>query len=96
MNMSNEIHLTRHARVRMQQRGVRPQVLSWLLEFGAKAYDGHGGHVRYFDERARRRIGQEVGADWRRFRDRLDTYAVVAHDGGVVTVGHRYRRRRRR
>ncbi len=41
--------VTRHAQVRMQQRGVPPLILEWLLKYGAIEHDGHGGHVRYFD-----------------------------------------------
>lgn len=89
--------LTAHARVRMQQRGVRREVVQWLLQFGSRTYDGRGAQIRYFDERARERIRKTMGEDaLRRAHDRLDSYAVVANDGQVVTVGHQYRRQRRR
>lgn len=89
--------LTAHAQVRMQQRGVRREVVDWLLQFGARTYDGHGAQILYFDARARERIRSAVGDEaLRRSHDRLGSYAVVANDGQVVTVGHRYRRRRRR
>jgi hypothetical protein len=89
--------LTDHARLRMQQRGVRREVVELLLQFGSRAYDGHGAQIRYFDGRACKRIRRAMGDEaLRRYHDRLDSYAVVANDGQIVTVGHRYRRRRRR
>jgi hypothetical protein len=95
--MSMDTRLSHHARVRMQQRGVRPELVQWLLQFGSRDYDGKGGQIRYFDDRARRRLFGEIDAEaMRRVRDHLDSYAVVANDGKVVTVGHRYRRRWRR
>ena len=89
--------VTRHAQVRMQQRGVPSLILAWLLKYGATEHDGHGGHVRYFDKASKRRIGREAGVIvLRRMHELFDSYAVVANDGDVVTVGHRYRRRKRR
>ncbi len=89
--------LTAHARVRMQQRGVHREVVQWLLQFGSRTFDGRGAQIRYFDGRARARLREAMGDDvLRRAHGRLDSYAVVANDGYVVTVGHRYRRQRRR
>lgn len=73
--------LTAHARRRMRGRGIRPEALEALLEFGREAFDHHGGVVLYFDKRARRRAG---GGS--------DVYAVLGMDGRVMTVGHRLRR----
>lgn len=88
--------VTRHAQIRMQQRGVPPLILEWLLEYGATEYDGHGGRVRYFDKDARRRIGRAKGdIVLRRMHEFFDSYAVLAEDGAVITVGHRYKKTKR-
>jgi hypothetical protein len=85
--------LTQHARRRMQQRGIPPQVLDWLIDYGSIAYDHHGGRVRYLDHAGRRRLLGEVGSvALRRYHEKLDAYAVESADGAVLTVGHRYRR----
>ena len=88
--------LSPHARARMQQRGISPAALYCLLEYGREAH-GHDGSVTlYFDKAARRRIEREAGPETRKELGRLARlYAVVGGDGGVVTVGHRYRRLRR-
>jgi hypothetical protein len=87
--------LTSHARTRMQQRGIPSEHIERVLAFGCEVHDGHGGIIVYFDRAARRRAERAHAAT----RDELDRLAgmyVVMADGGVATVGHRYRRVRRR
>ena len=85
--------LSGHARARMQQRGISPRALFCLLEYGREAH-GHDGRVTiYFDKAARRRLQREAQADAHKQMSHFTRlYAVVGSDGGVVTVGHRYRR----
>jgi len=90
--MQSEFNLSQHARVRMQQRGIPPSVISLLVAFGATAYDGRGSRIRYFDKRARNRVRMAIGeAQMRQFDNLLNSYAVVACGDVVVTVGHRLR-----
>ena len=70
--------LTRHARTRMQQRGINTAALSALLDYGRVARAGRGRDIVYFDKRTRARFG--------------NSYAILASDGTVITVGHRTRR----
>lgn len=85
-----ELRLTDHARARMQQRAIPPVVIEALLDFGQAAHDHHGGCILYFDKAARRRLERErLGRALDRY---LDTYAVVAESGEIITVGHRDRR----
>jgi hypothetical protein len=85
-----------HARVRMQQRGVPPLIVEWLLQYGAQVYDHRGARIRYFDKKSRKRIRRAVGdIALRRLHELFDCYAVVAEDGTVVTVGHSYGRIRK-
>ena len=86
--------LTSHARRRMRQRAIRPEVLDCLFEFGREAFD-HRGHavVLYFDKRARRRMARALRGQRVKDIDRLaGTYAVVSSQGEVITIGHRHRR----
>ncbi len=87
--------LSSHARARMQQRGIPSEHIERLLTFGCEVHDGHGGVIIYFDRAARRRAERARAAT----RDELDRLAgmyLVMAGGGVATVGHRYRRLRRR
>ena len=87
------LHYSQHALVRMQQRGIPPVVLECLLDYGKVEHDHRGGAIVYLNKTARRRLERERGAARvRQLGRRLDAYAVIAADGTVVTVGHRYRR----
>jgi hypothetical protein len=83
--------VTRHAQARMQQRGIRPDAVECLLEYGREAFDHRGGVVLYFDRAARRRLAR--AAPGAKNLERLARcYAVLSGEGAVLTVGHRYRR----
>ena len=85
--------LTQHARVRMQQRGIGPEVLEDLLAYGRVVHDHRGAEIVFFDRATRNRLRQARGEDViRRLGKRLATYAVVGSNGKVFTVGHRTRR----
>ena len=86
-------HITTHATVRLQQRGISALVLNCLLEYGRKAHDHRGAEIVYFDSQSRTKVRSALGDDaYRKVADRLDTYAVLSNDGAVVTVGHRTKR----
>ena len=86
-------HITDHAQVRLQQRGITAQVLDCLLTYGKTEHDHQGAEIVFFDHNARNRVRKALGnEEFRKLADRLDTYAVIASDGAVVTVGHRTKR----
>jgi hypothetical protein len=78
----------------MQQRGIPPLVVTWLLEFGKMRYDHRGGIIYYFDNNSRRNLERAVGSRVvARLSDYLNSYAVCsAGDDALVTVGHRCKR----
>jgi hypothetical protein len=86
--------LTRHARERMQQRGIGADAVEQLLAFGHEQHDRHGGIIVYFD-RASRARAVRAGGDPRALDRTASMYVVIA-DGRIATVGHRRRRLRRR
>jgi hypothetical protein len=89
----NAVEVSAHARARMQQRGIKPDLLHLLAAYGAKAHDHRGGELRYFNKAARRRLRNAEGAGvYRAIESKLDVYAVIARDGCVVTVGRRDQR----
>jgi hypothetical protein len=74
-------NLTDHARARMRQRGIPDAVVADLLAYGRSEHDHRGGTIPYFDREARACARRSSRA-----------YLVLANDGTVVTVGHRYKR----
>jgi hypothetical protein len=76
----------------MQQRGIRPEMLEALLDYGREVHVAGGRDLVFFDKRARARLakaGLGRGAQAERL---CKGYAVLSSDGIVITVGHRYRR----
>jgi hypothetical protein len=85
--------LTEHARARMQQRGISPTAVELLLDFGRETHDHRGCRIVRFDKRSRRRVQRVLGPErYRQLERCFNTFAVVAADDAVVTVGHRHRR----
>lgn len=85
--------VSNHARTRLQQRGIPEIVMETLLDFGHEEFDHHGGAVVYLDHRTRQHLRRSLGKEtYKQMEPHLDTFAVVAGDGTVVTVGHRTRR----
>lgn len=88
------IQLSRHAAVRMQQRGISDSVINLLLQFGSRRYDHQGAQIVFFDHRAKRRCCNVQGKDGLRQIERYsDVYLVSAvDDGELITIGHRSKR----
>ena len=90
--------LSHHARARMQQRGISAATVEALLDFGREVHAGRGCDLVFFDKRARARLAKGSGpeSDKRSVTRGSDLppnlYAILASDGTVITVGHRFRR----
>jgi len=91
----HDLPCTRHARSRMQQRGISPALVDGVLRYGREVHDHHGAVVMMVDRASRARMardGEVAGAPVDRLRG---IYVVVTADGRIRTVGHRTRRLRR-
>lgn len=85
--------LTVHAQARMRQRGIRPEALEALLDFGrARHLHSRGRELLFFDRKARDHLRQADPAAAREIGRLGRAYAVLGRDGTVITVGHRYKR----
>lgn len=85
--------LTPHARARMQQRGIRPDMVEALLDYGCVRHlHKKGCEIVFFDRKAKARLAR-ANPDAARQAEKLTrTYAIMGSNGIVITVGHRYRR----
>lgn len=87
------LELTKHAAIRLQQRGIAPLIVDLLLQFGATERSGRDTTKYYFDKPARRRLRAYAGPLVARLlEDHLDYYAVVGADGTIVTTAPRLAR----
>lgn len=93
MNYSN----TRHASERAQSRGIPPGAIEMLESYGVEEYDGHGCVTRYLSKESRRQMERDWGRPWvSRLEPWLNVYEVCNTDGRIITIGHRFRRIRRK
>jgi len=86
--------ITIHASTRMQQRGIPPAIVQWLIEYGATDYNGSTCR-RYFDKAARQRLCRDLGVQIvDRLGSLMNCYLIESQQGEVVTVAHRLNRSR--
>lgn len=86
--------LTRHASIRMQQRGIPSWFVRLLLEHGKTSHDGHGALVKSVSKSTRRRLQALLShREYVQAERYFDVYAVVARDQGVITTARRTHRR---
>lgn len=86
------MNMTRHAKIRAQQRGIPPIVVDLLIEYGTEAKAGLQTTTHYFDKAARRRLQIYAGRLAGMLEEYLDYYAVVGKDGSVITVAPRIKK----
>ena len=85
-----DLPITRHASIRMRQRGIPPLALECLLDFGRTLHDHRGAELILFDKQARRACQRRLDASiYRELERHFGVYAVRGTDGALVTVGHR-------
>ena len=84
--------LTSHARTRMRQRGIRPEMVEALLDFGRVQHLHNGCEIVFFDKGAKARLARANAVAAREAEKLTRTYAIMGSNGVVITVGHRYQR----
>ena len=91
MEVRMNIEYTDHARKRMQQRNVPILITEWLITYGDKQHDHHGGTIRYFTKKCRQRLKNNIGTPiYKRIADFTNSY-LVEINGTIITVGKCYK-----
>ena len=83
--------LSKHAKVRMQQRGIPRRAIDWLAAYGAVDHQ-RGAEVFYFNRRARQALERDVGRRMLKRNEKALNIYMVCAEGQIATVGHRYQR----
>jgi hypothetical protein len=88
------IHLTEHARKRTAQRCIPEVLIDLILKYGSDFESRTGTQIRALNDRmSKKEVSKELFSMGIKPRDPWwDTYLVVTHYGVVITVGHRFRR----
>lgn len=84
--------LTKHARIRSQQRAIPQLMVDLLLQWGATEKAFGGATKVFFDKASRRRVQAYAGPIAPLLDQHLDLYAVVGCDNQIITVGYRNER----
>lgn len=86
------MRLTKHARQRIQQRGISTEAVDAIIAYGALKRH-RGADIYYLDKKSRRRLAGAFGRErYSRLERAPDSYVVVSNDGAIVTAAHRLRR----
>ena len=87
--------LTKHARIRSQQRAIPQLMIDLLLQLGSTEKAVGGATKVFFNKASRRRMQAYAGHIAPLLEEHLDLYAVVGSDSQVITVGYRNERIKR-
>lgn len=82
--------MTKHARLRCQQRGIPPLIVDWLLHFGESVH-AQGAEVYRFSKRSKKSVRKYAGRQFAATVDKHMNSYLVFKDGYVITVGHRHK-----
>lgn len=81
--------LTSHAQTRLQQRGIPQQIADLLLDWGFYEPIKRQRDRVTLRRRDLDRLRQQLPKpQWLEVEKRRKLFAVVGHDGGVITIGH--------
>ena len=82
--------LSRHAKERLQKRGIPLLSVETMLSYGRKRWRGDA-HVVYMDKRQRKIVQTQLKPElYRQVADKLDFFLVYDADTGeIITVAHR-------
>ena len=90
------INFTNHSRSRMQQRGISKTAVEHIIKHGDCHFDGHGGKIYFIKKKDRDyRTSDLPKSKFESIKKQLNGYVVISEeDDVVITVGHKYKRRR--
>jgi hypothetical protein len=88
-----QFRLTKHASVRMQQRGIPSWYLELLVHHGKQTHDGHGATLVSVSKATRHKLQAVLSRiEYAEAERYFGVYAVLSDDT-IVTAAHRTHRR---
>lgn len=89
------MHYPKHAKVRMQQRGIPQDVVELVITYGERAPARRRGEIFYLGNKGRKRARRVLGAERARKLQQYFRTAVIVENGEVKTCVKWDRRIRR-
>ena len=84
------MRLSKHARKRMQQRGIPRRIVDWLVAYGSINHQGPKTEMFFFDNASRGWLERDKGKEAVQKYSKCMRAYLVCTEGTIVTVGHRY------
>jgi hypothetical protein len=83
---------TRHAQLRAQQRGIRPEIETLLHTHGEKRHAPNGCILKFFSKNSLNQIKAQFGTSFlAKHHEGLRSYLIESkNDGSIVTLGKLY------
>jgi len=85
------LNYTEHAKKRMQQRGIKKNMVELLLQIGKSSHCSQGAHLIHLNKESRRKLSKELPTKTTRYLEENSIYVIRTHRT-ILTVGHRYKR----
>ncbi len=85
------MHLTQHAKVRMQQRSIPPLIVDWLDGYGSTERAPGNAEIVFFDHKARKDLSRDFGKVVVKQLSRFMNTYMIRKRSCVLTVGYRSR-----
>ncbi len=94
--MNNKtIRFSRHALLRMDQRGINKKTFFLFRDYGHLTYV-RDALVLSLDKREKKFIQSDLDKKiYKKLEKQLDAYFVISHDDTVITAAHSYKKIRR-
>lgn len=81
------MNLTRHAQIRINQRGIPPLYVDWLEEFGV-AEPQNSSELIHFDQRSLKKLASYTGGISSKMDKLKKAYLVRSNSGSIITTGY--------
>lgn len=88
--MSPAGRLTKHAQVRLQQRGIPALMLPIILAYGSESYQKGGTSAWCLPSSVLKKLRRELKEILSRLDSLENAYFVENEAGTVITVGHQF------
>jgi len=89
--MENAMQYSEHAKRRMQQRGIKRDVVEMLLQIGKRSRCAKGAFIIHMNKECRMKIPNGTVSKSKKYLEENSIY-VIQKGNSILTVGHRYKR----